>query len=345
MNELTTTNPNGQMKDFFDQLPTPPREKVIRGIWYAGVSIAGLAAFLYAMPYVNHALTLGLAGAVLIVKIGVVGALGAAGLFVLTSLWEPFKRKVESIARQTTISLYGEDPITPLKMWLEEVRTDCEGIETSANDIDGIIAENEKVADDNTNLQNDADQRYASAVKKYGEESSQARSASIEAKGYKDRADNAARINKPLKEQYQLLFEIAQATRLGEKEADMSIGTAEMEWRAALKAEKAMGNAQRSLNRRSARYVDATVAFDIIRQKYAGSFGQLRSLRRLSEEAINKANLSGDVAQDEAFERLREKSQKFLGYTPGVPVPLIESAVPVGTSGNSAADLNLFNKN
>jgi hypothetical protein len=345
MNQLTTTNPSDQMKDFFDQLPVPTREKVARGIWYAGLGIAGLAGFLFVMPYVNQALTLGLAGAVLIVKLGVVVGIGGALTYLAMSLWEPYKRWVESLARQTTIAIYGEDPITPLHMWLAEVREDCEVIEASAGDINGIIAENEQTVTDNTNLQKKADELYATAVKHHGENSLEARNAGIEAKGYKDRVDNAIRINGPLKEQYELLFEIAQANRLGEKEAEMSIGTAEMEWRAAIKAEKAMGNAQRSLSHRSARYVDATMAFDIIRQKYAGSFGQLRSLRRLSEAAINKANLSGDLANDEAFQRLRERSQKFLGYTPGVPVPLIESAVPVGTSGNSAADLNLFNKN
>ena len=36
---------SNQMTDFFDQLPTPPKEKFVRGVWYAGVSVAALAGF------------------------------------------------------------------------------------------------------------------------------------------------------------------------------------------------------------------------------------------------------------------------------------------------------------
>ena len=336
---------SNQMTDFFDQLPTPPREKVARGVWYAGVSVAGLAAFLTVMPYVNHALSLGLDGATLVVKLGAVAALGAVGVYTAMSFWTPFKRKVESMARNTTIAIFGEDPITPLHMWLGEVRQDCEQIEQSAHDIGGIIAENEKTIEDNEEARRQSDKRFSAAVKLHGENSAQARTASVEAGGYNDRANNARRINGPLKELYGMLIEIAEATRLGEREAEMAIGTAEQEWRAALKAEKAMGNAQRSLNKRSERSVNAMVAFDIIRQKYAGSFGQLRSLRHLTNETISKVELSGGVHHEEALERLREQGQKLLGYQPAVSAhdfsPTNGSAV-LASSNLEASNLKLF---
>jgi len=337
--------PSNQMSDFFDQLPTPPKEKMIRGVWYAGVSLAGLAGVLTVGPYVIEALKMGLDGAVLIVQLGAIGIVGAAGAYTAMSFWTPFKRKVESMARNTTIAIFGEDPITPLHMWLTEVRHDCEQIEQSAHDIAGIIAENQKTTKDNEDERDQADKRLRVAVKNHGENSAQARTASVESGGYNERAENARKINAPLIELHTTLMEIAEATRLGEKEAEMAIGTAEMEWRAALKAETAVGNAQRSLNKRSERYVNATIAFDIIRQKYAGNFGKLRSIRHLASETINKAELTGGVYHEDALARLREESQKLLAYSPAVPAPNFGSnkGTPVlASSDKSTPALRLF---
>lgn len=336
------------MNDFFDQLPTPPREMMFRWIWYIGAAALGLAAFLVVMPFVNHALALGLQGVTLIAKLLVYGGLTAVGGYVAMNFWEPFKLKIESLARQTTIAQFGEDPITPLHMWLDEVRHDSQVVERNAHEIGGIVAENDKVEADNIDLQKDADKLYAAAVKRYGEDSSEARFAAIDAGSYKDRAQNAARINGPLKELYAMLVEVAETTRLSERQAVVDVETAETEWRAALKAEKAMDSAMRSLNKRSPRYVSATLAFDVIRRKYAGSFGQLRSLRVLSQQAINEVQLGGDVAQNEAFQRLREQSQKLLGYSPAAlahDFSQDKQAVLASSSGDTAADLNLFDNN
>ena len=336
---------SNQMTDFFDQLPTPPREKVVRGVWYAGVSVAGLAAFLTVMPYVNHALSLGLEGATLFVKLGAVAVVGAVGVYTAISFWTPFKRKVESMARNTTIAIFGEDPITPLHMWLGEVRQDLNGVQGSAREIGGLIAENEKTAEDNLDFLKDADKRVAVSIKRNGENDVSTRTASIEAKGYKDRADNAIRINRPLQGTYATLTEVGNAIKTTERQAEMDIGTAELEWRAALAAEQAIGKAQRSLGKRSQRYVEATMAFDIIRQKYAGTFGQLRALRLQTEETISKMNLNDAVAHEEALERLRESSQKLLGYQPAAPAHDFSPAKgsPILISSNrEASDLKLF---
>ncbi len=332
------------MNDFFDQLPTPPREKVVRGVWYAGVSVAGLAGFLTVMPYVNQALSLGLEGATLFVKLGAVGVIGAAGAYTAMSFWTPFKRKVESMARNTTIAIFGEDPITPLHMWLAEVREDLDGVLTSAREIGGLIAENDKTVEDNLHFLSEADKRVAAATKRHGENSIQTRTASIEAKGFKDRADNANRINHPLKATYVTLSQVGDAIKMTERQAETDIETATLEWRAALAAEKAIGKAQRSLGKRSQRYVEATMAFDIIRQKYAGTFGQLRALRQQTEETISRMDLNDAVAHEEALERLRENSQKLLGFQPTLPAPdfTTNQGTPVLIEGRSVNELKLF---
>ncbi|MEJ0053991.1 MAG: hypothetical protein WDN10_04725 [bacterium] len=335
------------MNDFFDQLPTPPREKAIRWGFYAGVSLLALGVGLKIMPPVNNLLDMMLHGAWTLGEIGLVGASIAVGTVAFTSLWPSYRRFMESVARRTTVAIYGDDPITPLHMWLAEVSSDCEQIEAAQSEVSGIIEENKKAASDNLTLLAQSDARFAFAVRKHGEESDQARNASAESGGYKDRAENADRINVPLIELYELLDEIAKANRHVEHEAKIAIETAEQEWRAALKAEIAMGAATRTLNKRSERYVNATLAFGIIRQKYAGNFGKLRSLRRLSEQAINSAALEGGVKLQESLARLRAESKSLLGHAPALAVPDFSGKgrqkVPV-PAGSGPASLRLFDE-
>ena len=341
-------NSSGQMSDFFDQLPTPPKEKVVRAIWYLGFGLIGLVGVLFIMPFVIQALSLGVTGAWLLVKLGAILVAGTAGASFVMAMWSPFNRWLESIARQTTAAIFGDDPITPLKLWLKEVHADCDVIESSAHEIEGVIVENEQEAAENQAKLIDADKRYAQAVKSFGEDSEEAQIAAIDADSFKTRADNAVKANIPLNELYQVLFDIAKTTRLREKKAEADVITAEKDWRTALKAERAMGSARRALNQRSERYQNATMAFDIIRQKYAGSFGELRSLRRMSQAAINQTKLSGAVASDDALQRLREKSQRLLSYNPGVPAHDFSKdpqVVPVSSSASTAAGLDLFGKN
>lgn len=335
------------MNDFFDQLPTPPKEKVFRALWYLGFGLVGLVGFLFIMPFVNQALALGVTGAALFLKLAAILIVGTAGASFVMAMWPSFNRWVESIARQTTAAIFGDDPITPLKLWLKEVHEDCDVIESSAHEIEGVIVENEQEEAENQAKLVEADKLYAQAVKRFGEDSEDAQLAAIDADSFKARADNAAKANIPLKELYLVLFEIAKTMRLREKKAEADVITAEKDWRTALKAEKAMGSARRALNQRSERYQNATMAFDIIRQKYAGSFGELRSLRRMSQGAINRTKLSGNVAGDDALQRLRAQSQKLLSYSPGVPAhdfSKAPQAVVVSSSGGTASELDLFGK-
>lgn len=338
---------SSNMNDFFDQLPTPPREKVVRWAFYAGAGLIALGVGLKLMPPVNNLLDMVLHGAWTLAQIGFVSGVIAVGAVAFFSLWPAYQRYMESLARRTTIAIFGDDPITPLHMWLEEVNRDCDTIEHATQDIGGVIAENAKTYDDNMAELTKHDAQFRVAVKKFGEDSHQARMASMEAGGFKDRAENAQRINGPLIELHDMLAEIAETTRQGQHQAEIDIGTAEQEWRAALKADAAMGAANRVLNKRSQRYVNATMAFDIIRQKYAGNFGRLRSLRRLSEGAINAGVLNQGVKQEEAIQRLRAETQKLIGHAPAIPVPDFsghgKDAVPAKT-GTAKADLRLFDE-
>lgn len=338
-----------KMDNFFDQLPTPPKEKWMRGLWYAGTAIVAVTAVNVFMPYVNNALSLGLEGAVTAVKLGAVMAAGAIGVTAWYYTWPAYKRLMESLGRKATIWVFGQDPITPLHMWLNEVRTDCERIEQSAHELGGIIAENGKAISDNEALRVKADKRFRAALREFGEGSHEARTASTEAASYQTRIENYYRINAPMKELYELMVEIAKAMRVAEREAELNIETAEQEWRAALKAEKAMGAASRAMNNRSERYVNATIAFDIIRQKYAGSFGQLKSLRHMSDEIITKVRLGQAVNEEDALERLREQSRKLLAHQPetaGVQLPagLLEgkAKTAVASKGGGDEKLSLF---
>jgi|GEM_PF-4466175 len=345
MNELTTTG-QSNMTDFFDQLPTPPREKLIRYGYYAGVGLVVLGVGHTLMPYVNNLLDMVLHGVWSIAKIGAVSVGIAAGSVAFMHLWPAYVRLMESIGRRTTVWVFGEDPITPLRMWLKEVDADCVTVEKAAGDINGIVEENKQAYDDNMRDMAKYDAQFRVAVHDYGENSRQATLAAAQAGGFKDRAANAERINGPLIELYQMLSETAQATRQGADEAEIAVTTAEQEWRAAIKADEAMGVASRALNKRSSqRYANATIAFDIIRQKYAGNFGRLRSLRQLSEGAITAVTLDQGVKREEALQRLRNQTQQLIGHTPALPLPDFsgkdQHAAPV-TSGAEKPALRLF---
>lgn len=317
------------------ELPIPAKEKVARWTFYGGIAAVGVVAVNVFMPFINKALALLLNGMFTVVQLGLIAAATCFGAFAIMTLWPVFKKVVESVANKATWALFEYDPITPMQLWLKEVRRDGDQLEEEYQNVHAVISQNEQTVQDNLKAAETGDKKFATAVKQFGHDSPEAKMMSLEPGTLRETAERIRASTKTLYLVRDTLKEVVDATAFMEKKAELDVAAFQQEFAAAQSIESATNSATRVLRGRSERKQNALMAQKIIHDKYAGSFGRLRSLRELSQELITSVSMSKGMHYQEALERLRSESKFITGSTSSPSSPQLEAVLRKDEKGMS----------
>jgi hypothetical protein len=307
-------------------LPIPTKEKAARWAAHGGVFALVVAGIITFMPFINKALTLLLNGVWTVAQLGFAAAVTFFGAFAIMTAWPLYKRFVESCANKAVWAIFEYDPITPMMLWLKEVRRDRDELETEYRNVGGVIAQNEQTVNDNLTAAETADKKFAQAVKKYGQDSSEAQLMALEPGTLRETAERIKANTEPLYVVRDTLKEVVDATAFTERKAELDVSAFQQEFSAAQSVERATNAANRVLKARSERKQNAMLAMKIIHDKYAGSFGRLQGLRELSREVIMSVDMAKGTYHQEALERLKAESR----FITGARKPEMLEAVPAG---------------
>jgi hypothetical protein len=308
-------------------LPVATKEKVTRGVFYLGAAALVVAGINFFMPFVNRALTLMINGVWSIAELAIAGAVTAGTIFVILTVAPLFKRFIESCANKATWALFEYDPITPLELWLKEVHRDRQTLDAELLNVDGVIAEDQQMVRDNRNKAEKADKNFATAVKQFGEESTQAKLMAIEPGRLRETADRIEKQIEPLITVRDILQQVVEAVTFTERAAELDVDGLRQEFKVAANVQQATDSANRVLVGRSERKENAEMAMKIIHDKYAQQFGRLQGLQRLSRELITSVDMTKGTYHQEALDRLKQESQFIIG---GKPQARVLEAKPVG---------------
>lgn len=310
-------------------LPIPPKEKMARWAAHGGIIALGVAGIITFMPFINKALMLLLNGMLTLTQLGLVAAGACFGAFAIMTAWPLYKRFMESLANKAVWALFEYDPITPMMLWLREVRRDRDELETEYRNVEGVISQNEQTVRDNLQAAEVADKKFGQAVKKFGQDSSEAQLMALEPGTLRETAERIRANTEPLYVVRDTLKEIVDATAFTERKAELDVSSFQQEFAAAQNVERATNAANRVLRSRSERKQNAILAMKIIHDKYAGSFGRLQGLRRLSREVIMSVDMAKGTYHQEALERLKAESR----FITGARQPELLEAKAVGQEG------------
>ncbi len=325
-------------------LPVPPKEKVMRWLSHGAVAALGVAGIITFMPYVNKALMLMINGVWGLAELALAAGVTFATIVALVSFAPVYKRFMESCANKATWAVFEWDPITPLVLWLKEVRRDRQQVETEYQNVEGTIVQNQLMIKENREAAETGEKLFKTAVKQYGEDSVQARMAAIEPGRRRQTAENIEKGLEPLNVVHEILKRVVEATQFTERSAELEIDALRQEFKASQSIQRATDSAERALRGRSERKQHAMMAAGIIHNKYATQFGRLRGLEKLSKELINSIDLQKGTYHREALERLERESKfivsgrsseplqieaKQMGTLPGIKFYDATEAVPV----------------
>lgn len=307
-------------------LPIPSQEKVARVATHIGLGALGIAGILVFMPYINQALNLVLSGVISGAEIAVITGLTFVGIFAAIRLWPVYKMLVESFANKATWAVLEYDPITPIRLWLQEVNKDKEELESQYREVGGVISQNEQVVASDLAKAQTADKRFAEAVREHGDDSNEAKLMSLEPGTLRETAERIKANTQPLYVVRDTLKEVVDATAYTQRKAELDVEAVQQEYAAAQAVGRATDAANRVLRSRSDRKQKAMDSMKIIHDRYAANFGRLQSLRQLSQEVITSVDMDKGTYHQEALERLRNESRMITGRT--APVPLAPRALP-----------------
>ena len=292
-------------------LPIPSQEKVARWLTNGAVIALGVAGVNYVMPYINKALGLLVSGVWSVFELGIATAVTFAAVFAIIHLVPVYRRCVEMLANKLTWAIIEYDPITPYKLWLDEMRGDLAVLYSEHQKVSGIIGQNASMIESKLSAAKEGDKRFAYAVGKYGPDSKQAREASIGPSMLRDAAERIRDLTEPLSTTQSILGEVMEALDLEVKKAAMELDNLRSEFAAAEGVKEANEAAGRALHGRSDRKRDAIFAADSIHRRLAVQFGRVRGLRQISSELLSSVDLDRGTYHQEALARLREASQEI----------------------------------
>lgn len=321
---------NSPSNNLVDGLPIPAKEKVARWAFWGGVVAVVTTAVNVFMPFINKGLTLLLNGMFTFAQLGMLGAAICFGGFALIQFWPVFKRFIESCANRATWALFEYDPITPMVLWLAEVRKDRQTVEKEYMNVDGVISNSERMIADALNKAKKGDALFATAVSEKGSDSSEARLAALEPSRQRQTAENIQQKLEGLKIAREILSQVVDATVYTERAAEVDVDGLRQEWETSKTIESATDSAYRAIVGRSERKQNAQMSMKIIRDKYATQFGRLRGLQRLSRELISGIDLEKGTFHREALDRLRAESQLITGNVVQIQQPALLEAQKIG---------------
>lgn len=312
--------------DFLKELPVPPKEKMARWGFYAGAAAIAVGAINMFFPSIIGAGELLVEATWTAVDFGVAAVVLGAGYIGIKNFWPVFKDGVELAARRTAYSILQQMPTEALDLWIEEVEADRLFVHNAARSVAGVMASNEAKIAEYTNKAEKAQQNFEAASRspKFGPNSDEAIDASKEAGHFYDLVEELQKIAGPLSTLYGWLEENARVADASVKEAKREVEASKVKWEVALETEKGINAGLRGLMGGSRRKANADAAFDIIHKKYAGNFGKISSMRRLTREVFSKQDLNDAVSLQKAVDRLSAESKLLLGHS--APAPQLDFA-------------------
>lgn len=331
--------------DFLKELPAPPKEKIARWGFYAGTAAIAVGAVNMFFPSIVNAFDLLTSATWGAIEFGIAGVVGYAGYVAVSNFAPVYKNWIELSARKTAYNVLGQYPTEALDLWLQEVEEDRRVVYDAAQSVAAVVASNLARIQEYTRKGDKAQQRFEAACtdKRFGKDSEAAQDASSEAAHNYTLVEELQQIHDPLNQLYTMLEEAAKVANATLTEAKREVNGAKVKWEAAIETEKGINAGLRGILGGGRRKANADAAFDIIHKKYAGNFGKLRSMRRLTREVFSKQDLNDAVSLQKAVSRLSEESKLLLGHS--APAPQLEfgktpSAVPAGGSISLFGDPN-----
>jgi hypothetical protein len=309
MNEIATTESATSIAG----LPVPTKEKVARWMAHGGVIALAVVGVITFMPYINKALTLLLNGMFTLTEIGLVAAGTLFGAFFLMTIWPLYKKGLEILAHKTTWAMFEYDPIAHIDLWLAEYRHDVQVLEGTRGATLGTIAENERTINEDREKATKGDALFAQAVRKFGADSIQAKTAAIEPGMLRETADTLEKNLQPLYVVRDTLTDVIEASDFGLKQAEAQMVSLSQQLKAAKGIEGANAAAYRALKGRSQRRQEAMQCTQIIRDRFASSFGRLQNIRELSRDVVLSVDLAKGTYHQQALERLQAESKLISG--------------------------------
>lgn len=328
--------------DFLKELPASPKQKFARYGFYAGTAAIAVGGITMFMPSVINAGELLVNATWTAIDFGVAAVALGAGYVAVKNFAPVYERWIENLARRTAYGILKQDPITHLKLWLEEVGKDRQEVYQAAQQVAAIISSNLAKIQEYRKKADKAQQRYevASTNPKFGPHSDEAQDSANEAEHFNSLTEELMEIHTPLEQLYAMLEETAKVVDATHKQAERDVEAAEVKWETALETEKGITAAFRGITGGSRRGADAQEAFAIIHKKYAGNFGKLRSLRSLTREVFSKHNLTDAVSLQKAVDRMSQESKLLLGH--GAPAPQITFDKRQKTAVPTSGSISLF---
>lgn len=318
-----------QNPEAIEGLPVSTKEKAVRYAGYAATLASAIAIINVFMPFINKALTLLVNGMFSVIQLGLMGVGILLGSVFFMQMWPVYKKLVESLANKATWALFEYDPITPMELWLKEVRRDRQTVEGEYMNVEGVIANSQQKIADNLKKAEHGDKLFATAVRSYGENSTEAKLQALEPSRLRQTAENIQQKLEGLQLAREILKQVVEATVFTERAAEVDVEGLKEEWETSKNIERASDSAYRAVAGRSERKQNAMMSMKIIHDKYANSFGRLQGLHRLSRELITSIDMEKGTFHQEALDRLKAESQ----FITGVKAPQMLEAKQVSQVG------------
>ncbi len=240
------------------------------------------------------------------------------------------KLQLDIWAEKATYSVIERDPVVPLVLWQREIDAEGEEFGEQLENLDEITSQIETKEQEARSKAQTAEGR----ARGIGESDPEFVSLAHEVDSYTKAADRLAGRVAEMKEMSDGLSEIYAVYKAKSRELKVDIDIQRTDWEASKVVGAAMDSAERLLLKGSERQRFAEHAALVITNKYAGEFGRLRSMKKLSKDVITAYRADQGAA-----------AKKLLAKWNSEKETLVPRALPQNTSVTIDAGYeNFFNK-
>lgn len=315
-------------------LPKAPEVVKISRI-LKGLSVAGLVilAGLLAIPITTALFSLAkLFSAGVVAIVAFVALLlvvyGVPHLMRIGKLWIDMK------AEELTWEYIERDPVAPLVLWLKDIETEGEEYGEQLGKIEEVV---EQITQKKSEVEGKA-QKAEDRAHEVDPVTDSVEFSAL-ANEHKVYLDLAGRLDARIKDGEQMLKELGELYNVFKNKArslKIDIDAQKTDWEVSKLYDAGMDSAEKLLIKGSERKEFAEKAAKIITDRYAGEFGRLRSIRKLSGELVTAYRSDQSAAAKQLLAKWQKEKQ---GLLPVLPAQNVSSTV-VGINAYS----KVFNK-
>lgn len=326
MNEISIMNGSNALA----MLPKAPEvvkmSRILKGLALVGIIIAGAAL----VPIVTMALfsLAKLASAGIVAVVALVALLltvyGVPHLLRMGQLWIDMK------AEELTWELIERDPVAPLVLWLNDIEAEGEEYGDQLGKIEAVIEQIAQKKEDVLKKAQTAENRAREV-----DPESEAAEFNALANEHKVYLELAERLGGRIKDGEQMMKELGELYDVFKNKArslKIDIDAQRTDWEISKLYDAGMDSAEKLLIKGSERKEFAEKAAKIITDRYAGEFGRLRSIRKLSGEIVTAYRADQSAAAKQLLSKWQKEKQ---GLLPVLPAQVSPAAV---------VDINAYSK-